>query len=129
MPHCGYAQSKIWGGEMKFKQQSKYGNTKCKSMDGQKFDSIKERNRYYELQLMQKAGIITNLRRQVKFVLIPKQDGEREVAYKADFVYEDRETGLTVVEDVKSIATKTAEYIIKRKLMLYFFGIKIREIE
>ena len=114
---------------MRFKKPSKYGNTKCKSMDGQKFDSIKERNRYYELQLMQKAGIITNLRRQVKFVLIPKQDGEREVAYKADFVYEDRETGLTVVEDVKSSATKTAEYIIKRKLMLYFFNIKIREIE
>ena len=126
MPHCGYAQSKIWGGEMKFKQQSKYGNTKCKSMDGEQFDSIKERNRYYELPLMQKAGIITDLRRQVKFVLIPKQDGEREVAYKADFVYEDRETGLTVVEDVKSSATKTAEYIIKRKMMLYFFNIKIK---
>jgi len=73
---------------------------------------------------------ITDLRRQVKYVLIPAQRDEngklieREVSYKADFVYE--YDGETVVEDTKGVKTK--EYIIKRKLMLYVHGIRIHEI-
>ena len=117
----------------------KYGNRKTE-VDGIEFDSRKEAARYLELALLQRAGEIKNLRRQVKFILIPAQHEapdpaakkpkpgkliERECAYFADFVYEDRE-GTTVVEDTKGLRTK--EYIIKRKLMLERFGIRIREV-
>lgn len=109
---------------------SKYKSKKT-VVDGQKFDSKKEAARYQELLLLEKAGVIKNLSRQVKFVLIPSQRDEatgkvveRECSYKADFVYE--EDGKTVVEDVKGFRTK--EYIIKRKLLLWQYGIRIREI-
>lgn len=109
---------------------SKY-NSKKTVVDGQTFDSKKEANRYQELVLLEKAGVIKNLSRQVKFVLIPSQRDEsgkvieRECSYKADFMYYD-EAGETIVEDVKGFRTK--EYIIKRKLMLYQYGIRIREV-
>ena len=73
---------------------------------------------------------VLKMSRQVKFVLIPSQRDEngkvieRECSYKADFKYE--EDGKTVVEDVKGFRTK--EYIIKRKLLLYQYGIRIREV-
>ena len=109
---------------------TKYNNKKI-TVDGQVFDSKKESNRYKELRLLEKAGEIKDLRMQVKFTLIPSQRDEatgkvieRECSYKADFVYE--EDGETVVEDVKGFRTK--EYIIKRKLMLYQYGIRIREV-
>lgn len=101
----------------------KYKNTKT---DG--FDSKKERDRYFELCLLEKAGVISGLRKQVEFELIPKQDGERAVTYKADFVYLDTETGKTVVEDVKSDFTrKLPVWAIKRKLMLWVRGIRVLE--
>ncbi len=102
---------------------SKYGNIKTITSDGIQHDSIKEANRWCELKLLEKAGKIRLLQRQVKYHLIPKQEGEREVCYIADFVYQ--EDGKLVVEDVKGKRTK--EYIIKRKLMLWIHGIKIRE--
>lgn len=109
---------------------SKY-NSKKTVVDGQKFDSRKEANRYKELLLLEKVGAIKNLSRQVKFVLIPSQRDEatgkiveRECSYRADFKY--TEDGKTVVEDVKGFRTK--EYIIKRKLLLWRYGIKIREV-
>ena len=84
------------------------------------------------------SAIVRELRRQVKFILIPAQrepqrpEGkilgkvvERECSYIADFVYTDRD-GNTVVEDTKGVRTK--EYVIKRKLMLERFGIRIVEI-
>lgn len=107
---------------------TKYNNKKV-TVNGQVFDSKKEANRYKELLLLEKAGVIKNLSRQVKFVLIPSQRDEsgkvieRECSYKADFKYE--EDGKTVVEDVKGFRTK--EYIIKRKLLLWQYGIRIRE--
>lgn len=120
---------------------NKYYNKKT-VVDGIVFDSRKEARRYQELLLMQRAGIIKNLQRQVKYVLIPAQyesyerygkigqrlkDGrklvERECAYIADFVYE--ENGKTVVEDTKGFKTK--DFIIKRKLLL-LQGIRIREV-
>ena len=110
---------------------SKYRSKKT-VVDGQVFDSKKEANRYKELRLLEKAGEIKDLRTQVKFKLIPAQRDEatgkvieRECSYKADFVYYE-EDGETVVEDVKGFRTK--EYIIKRKLMLYQYGIRIREV-
>ena len=110
---------------------SKY-NSKKTVVDGQTFDSKKEANRYQELLLLEKAGVIKNLSRQVKFVLIPSQRDEngkvveRECSYKADFTYEEEGGIKTVVEDVKGYRTK--EYIIKRKLLLYQYGIRIREV-
>lgn len=117
---------------------SKYQNETV-YMDGERFDSRKEARRYWELTLLQRAGQIADLRRQVKYILIPTQREpakpgsripgkviERECAYYADFVYTDKETGKTVVEDTKGMRTK--DYIIKRKLMLERFGIRIREV-
>ena len=112
-------------------------------VNGIEFDSRKEARRYQELLLMQKAGVIKKLDMQVKFVLIPAQyditvrygkNGkrlkdkkkllEKECSYIADFVYE--ENGKQIVEDTKGVKTK--DYIIKRKLMLYVHGIRIREV-
>jgi hypothetical protein len=108
------------------------------------FDSRKEAKRYQELILLQRVGIISDLKRQVKYELLPAQyeaverygkNGkrlkdekrllEKAVYYIADFVYED-EDGNTVVEDTKGVKTK--DYIIKRKMMLFFKKIKIREV-
>jgi hypothetical protein len=118
---------------------SKYHNHKI-IIGGMKFDSKKEAMRWVELNHLQDAGEITNLRRQVKFTLIPAQrEGEtitargiqrpgkvieRECFYVADFAYE--QDGKTVVEDVKGM--KTDAYILKRKMLLHFYGIRIKEI-
>jgi hypothetical protein len=131
------------------KKKSKYGNKKVE-YDGLTFDSKKEAIRWAELKLLEKSGHIVDLQRQQKFVLIPAQyervetgefykSGvnkglpktkevcvEKAVNYIADFVY--KEKGHIVVEDVKSDVTKTKEYVIKRKLMLKNFGIKIKEV-
>lgn len=122
----------------------KYKNRKI-IVDGIKFDSKKEATRYKELKMLEKAGIIHDVQRQVKYVLIPAQYEptssvyvkgnnkgkpkkgkliERECAYYADFVY--IRNGDTIVEDTKGI--RTTEYIIKRKLMLYVHNIRIREL-
>lgn len=123
----------------------KYGNAKSE-VDGEIFDSRKEARRYIELQWLLKAGTIKDLRRQVRFVLIPAQREpdeigprggrkpgkliEKEVAYMADFVYTDTETGETVVEDVKGYkgGGAYAVFSLKRKMMLHVHGIRIREI-
>lgn len=107
--------------------KSKYKNRRL-VWDGMEFASQKECMRYRELSLLQKAGEISDLRRQVRYELVPSQrnDGkviERPIFYVADFVY--TENGQTIVEDVKGV--KTDAYIIKRKLMLYVHGIRIRE--
>lgn len=123
-----------------YRGMPKYRNKKV-TYDGMTFDSIKEWKRYCELRLLEQAGAITGLRRQVKYILIPaqreqdtvgKRGGikkgkliEHEVAYYADFVYED-ENGNTIVEDTKGIRTEV--YKIKRKLMLLHYGIRIQEI-
>lgn len=112
-------------------QRSKYGNRKL-TIDGITFDSQKEARRWQELKLLERAGEISDLQRQVPYIIIPAQRDEngklieRECRYVADFVY--TENGKTVVEDTKSTATKTPEYIIKRKLLLEKFGIRIREV-
>lgn len=104
---------------------NKYRNVRYKG-----FDSKKEAKRYEELMAMQNSGLISDLQTQVKFKLIPSQriDGkvvEREVSYKADFVY--YREGQMIVEDVKGYI-RTPEYIIKRKLMLSVYGIRVTEV-
>jgi hypothetical protein len=89
------------------------------------YDSKREARRAEALQLLQKIGAISELEMQVKFQLLPKQKDERSVTYIADFSY--WENGVRVVEDVKSKITKTPVYVVKRKLMLFFHGIKVRE--
>lgn len=103
--------------------RNKYGARKVKSPDGQVFDSQKEYNRWCNLRLLERAGKISDLKRQVKYELIPKQDGERACNYMADFVY--CQDGETVVEDCKGF--RTEGYKIKRKLMLWVHGIKVKE--
>lgn len=95
------------------------------------YASGREHRRANELKMMQRAGLISDLREQVKFELIPSQyrDGkliERPCSYIADFVYFDRDKNSLVVEDTKGYRTK--DYIIKRKLMLQVHGIVIKEI-
>lgn len=107
---------------------SKYGSRKV-TRDGMTFDSQKEYRRFCELRLLERAGKVTDLQRQVKFELIPSQRiggkvVERACNYIADFVY--TENGKKVVEDTKGF--KTTDYIIKRKLMLWVHGIRINEI-
>lgn len=109
---------------------SKYHNRKTTLPTGETFDSQREALRYIDLAILVKAGYITDLKRQVKFTLIPKQrlkSGKalRECAYVADFVYTDTRTGEQVVEDTKGF--RTPEYRIKQKLMLYIHGIEVVE--
>ena len=108
---------------------NKYRNRKTE-IDGIVFDSMKEAQRYAELQILQRAGKIRDLSMQVEFELIPKQAGERACKYKADFVYHMADTGKMVVEDVKGYKEGAAYQLfsIKRKLMLWRHGIKIVEI-
>lgn len=110
------------------RRQTKYGS-RAVTLNGEKFDSHKEARRYGELVLLEKAGQISSLERQVRFELIPSQYRggrcvERAVHYIADFVY--YEDGEKIVEDSKGFRTK--DYIIKRKLMLLVHNIRIKEV-
>lgn len=105
---------------------SKYGNVKSRG-----FDSRLEERRYNELCLMKKGGYIHNLECQKEYILIPSQrvDGkviERACKYRADFDYYTKD-GIHVVEDAKGFKTK--DYIIKRKLMLWVHGIRVKEVK
>lgn len=123
---------------------SKYHSQKV-TVNGIVFDSKKEARRYHELLLLERAGEIRNLVRQKRYILIPtqreeskevysrgvhkgeKKQGkviEKECSYIADFSYDDKK-GNHVVEDCKGM--KTEVYKIKRKLMLYKYGIRIKE--
>ena len=98
------------------------------TVDGIQFDSRREAMRYSELLILQRSGIITNLKRQEEFELITSCGKERPAKYHEDFSYIDTATGEKVVEDVKSRATKTKDYILRRKLMNWRHGIQIREV-
>lgn len=123
-------------------RRSKYGNKKV-VVNGLKFDSKKEAQRYSYLLMLKNAGIISDLELQKEFEIIPAQyetfarygkngkrlkDGrrclERPVKYIADFVY--RKDGELIVEDTKGMLTP--DYVIKRKALLYLKGIRISEI-
>lgn len=133
---------------MKGSGARKYGNRKVE-VDGIEFDSRKEAQRYWELKLLQRAGQISDLQLQKEFELIPAQyetfprygktgkrlqDGkrciEKSCTYKADFAY--MKDGQLVVEDTKGYRDPAsagyAKFVIKRKLMLWRYGIKIIEV-
>lgn len=109
---------------------NKFGN-KTKVVDGINFQSIREAERYKQLKIAEKCGAIKNLEMQKKFVLLPaqyidKKCVEKSVSYYADFYYYDTYLNEYVCEDVKGVKTK--EYILKRKMMLYFYKIRIVEV-
>lgn len=110
---------------------NKYGNTKIQ-YKGRVYDSKREFGRLKELELLERAGKITDLQQQVKFELIPAQRDpvtgkviERAVSYFADFTYYNSK-GEYIVEDTKGY--KTADYTLKRKMMLFFHGIRVKEV-
>ena len=106
---------------------NKYKN-KPIEIDGHKFPSRKEANRYSQLKLLERAGEITDLKLQEPFELQPKfvHEGRtvRAIKYIADFVYYDKH-GKLHVEDAKGFRTK--EYELKKKMML-FKGYEIEEV-
>lgn len=126
-------------------RNGKYNNTKVE-IDGIKYDSKKESQRNAYLELMQKQGLISDLKRQVVFELIPtiyedkvvhlktkdkivQRVAQKAVTYKADFTYV--KDGELVVEDVKASASYAAldqTFILKEKMMRYFHGIVIKRV-
>ncbi len=105
-------------------------------LDGIFFASKKEARRYAELRLLERGHVISDLRWQVHFEIIPKQMDptnkkvlERKCEYIADFVYKDKD-GNFVVEDAKGVKTgATYElFVVKRKLMLQMYGIRVKEV-
>ena len=110
--------------------KTKYGSRKAERGE-LRFDSQKEARRYDELMVMLRAGIISDLRLQPQFTLQESyvtETGERirAVRYTADFSY--RFGGKLVVEDVKSMATRTKEYLRNKKFMRSKYGIDIQEV-
>lgn len=108
---------------------SKYYSRKV-IIDGIKFDSKKEGNRYLELRLLLKARKIRDLELQKKFELLPKYKINnktiRAISYIADFVYWDISKNEMVIEDTKGF--KTEVYKLKKKLFEYKYGIEIKEV-
>lgn len=125
------------------KGREKYGNKKV-VVEGEVYDSKREYQRHIELLDMQHKGKISNLKRQVTFILLPKivestevklktkvklveRVVQRDVKYTCDFTYND-EDGKYIVEDVKiSKSLLPKEYVLKKKMLRYFYGIDIKE--
>ena len=110
----------MWSGRSKY-------HAKKTCVGGITFDSKREADRYLVLKSMEEDGVIEDLRRQVRYELVPAFDVDgkhyRAVHYVADFVY--RENGHEVIEDVKGMRTDV--YRLKAKLVAYRYGMNIRE--
>jgi Protein of unknown function (DUF1064) len=113
-------ERRAWEKHFTGKVGPKFSNEK---VDG--FDSKREAQRAADLELLQKIGEISNLEFQVRYEIVPKQEGEKPAHYVADFRYQDK-AGNLVIEDAKG--HRTREYILKRKLMLWVHGIRIVEV-
>lgn len=109
-------------------KRNKYGAEPCE-IDGRRFDSKAEGQRYMVLKDQERRGEIQDLECQVSYELIPAQviagRKERPVRYVADFRY--THDGRQVVEDVKSKPTRTREFVLKRKLMWFIHKIAVVE--
>ena len=115
---------------MEASKRPKYNARKI-TVDGIVFDSQAEANRYGELKLMVKARQITNLQLQPSFILQDSytRDGKkvRPIEYRGDFAYYEKGGSRLIVEDVKG--TRTREYLLKKKLLLFRYPeIDFREI-
>lgn len=106
---------------------SKYGNKPC-VIGGEKYRSQREAKRHQQLLVLQRAGLVANLKREVPFQLAPsvRYAGKRAtpaLRYVADFVY--TRDGAQVVEDCKGFRTEA--YKVKKHLMLAVHGIELLE--
>lgn len=105
---------------------SKYHSKKT-IVNGIEFASKREASRYEKLKEMQDNGLITDLRLQVPYILVPAfnlgKKRYRQMTYVADFVY--NQDNIEVVEDCKGYRTEI--YKIKKKLMAYIYQIEIKE--
>jgi hypothetical protein len=99
--------------------------SKYRAIRSGKYASRREAKRAADLELLVKIGEISDLEEQVKYELIPKQEGERAVTYTADFRYRDKD-GKLHIEDSKGMNTQ--QYIIRRKLMLWVHAIRVEEV-
>lgn len=106
-------------------KKNKYGAERIE-LDGFKFASKAEMRRYAELRLLEKGRQVFDLRLQVPFQIAI--NGIAVCQYIADFVYKEKCDGPDIVEDVKSVATRTDVYVLKAKLMKAVHGITIREV-
>lgn len=108
---------------------AKYHNKKV-SYDGYTFDSIKEKNYYIKLKLLEKAGKIKELELQKEFELQPSfklnNKTSRKITYKADFTYKTTEDNKIHVIDVKGYRTDV--YRLKKKLFEYKYKIEVEEV-
>jgi len=108
-------------------KRNKYRNIKTE-VDGLRFDSMAEGRRYASLRLLERAGEISDLRRQVPFELLPsvKYEGSARATgptkYLADFAYTDK-SGKQIIEDCKGMETDI--FRLKRKMMLVLLGLEI----
>lgn len=122
-------------------RKNKYRNCKVTTESGETFDSRKEYQYYNHLLQQQEEGKIRELQKQVKFVLIPKQQLKNPVKgksrttrslsavnYIADFTYISNEDNVLHVIDTKSPVTKTKDYIIKKKMLKFFYDLEIEEV-
>ena len=109
--------------------RSKYGS-QITEVDGIKFRSKREATRYGELKLMERAGLISDIRLQPRFVLCPWMLDHSDIRplgeYRADFGYTDERTGRDVIEDVKGFRTPLYKW--KKKHVEAQYGIEIREV-
>lgn len=123
----------------------KYGNRKVE-FRGDKYDSVRERDRHMFLLGEAAHGVIRDLRRQVEFELIPaitetvevqlktktkqvERVVQRAITYRADFVYVRVSDGVQVVEDIKiSPALLPKEYVLKEKMFRWRYGFSIRRV-
>lgn len=96
------------------------------TVDGITFDSKRESIRYRELTLLQRGNVIRDLQMQVPFPIVV--NGKKICVYIADFQYVEVKSGEIVVEDVKSLPTKTPVYRLKKKLVESLYGVKIMEV-
>ena len=117
----------------KDKEKKPPKKSKCKNkktvVDGFTFDSKKEAEYWKVLKHREQIGEIENLRRQERYLLVPRQEEERPMHYVADFAYYDRKLDKEFVVDVKSEYTrKLAIYVAKRKFMRFIHGIKVIEV-
>ena len=114
---------------MRWKTENKYHN-KWVIIDGLKFQSEKEGKRWQELKLMERAGKIKGLARQLRIEIVPKTKLYRAVTYIPDFVYFDNSIGKTVYEDVKGMRSGAAYELfkVKQKILYWRYGIEVKEV-
>lgn len=113
---------------MRWLKESKYHNKRV-TVDGITFQSVKEASRWQELRMLERAGKITGLNRQLRIEVVPKTKLHRARYYLADFVYFDKEQGKMIYEDVKGYRKGVAYqlFTLKRDILYWRHGIEIKE--